>query len=59
LFTAGEQKQDAAIAAYEKEMIERTGAEVRISTQNTIMLHEWEKAMQSPVFRKGLDKNKG
>jgi len=51
-----QQGQDIAIRRYEEEMIKRAGAEVRISTQNTLMLHEWEKVLQSPIFQKGLDK---
>jgi 2-polyprenyl-6-methoxyphenol hydroxylase-like FAD-dependent oxidoreductase len=55
-FRGGATDQKTAIDAYEKEMKLRAGAEVQMSTQNTIMLHSWEKAMQSPVFQKGLDK---
>lgn len=52
----GQISQKEAIDKYEKEMKERAGAEVKISSQNTLMLHSWERAMQSPVFRQGLDK---
>lgn len=52
----GQMPQKQAMDQYEKEMKERSGAEVRMSTQNTLMLHSWEKAMQSPLFRNGLDK---
>ena len=44
------------IAAFEEEMIKRSGEEVRMSTMNTIMLHDWRKVMESPVFTKGLNK---
>jgi 2-polyprenyl-6-methoxyphenol hydroxylase-like FAD-dependent oxidoreductase len=56
-FRSGQIDQKTAINLYEKEMIERAGAEVQMSSQNTKMLHEWEKAVQSPLFRKGLDKH--
>jgi 2-polyprenyl-6-methoxyphenol hydroxylase-like FAD-dependent oxidoreductase len=52
----GSKTQEQAIGSYEKEMIERAGAEVRLSTQNTGMIHNWELVLQSPLFRKGLDK---
>lgn len=48
------QMQEEAVADYEREMIERSGEEVRMSTKNTLMLHDWEKAIQSPVMRKGM-----
>lgn len=53
---AGHVSQKEAINGYEKEMRERAGGEVKMSSQNTLMLHSWESAMQSPVFRQGLDK---
>jgi 2-polyprenyl-6-methoxyphenol hydroxylase-like FAD-dependent oxidoreductase len=43
-----------AISTYEKEMKERAGEEVRVSVMNTAMLHDWNKVMESPVFRAGL-----
>jgi 2-polyprenyl-6-methoxyphenol hydroxylase-like FAD-dependent oxidoreductase len=52
----GSKEQKDAIAEYEKEMMERAGTEVRMSTQNTGMVHDWERALQSPVMRKGLKK---
>jgi 2-polyprenyl-6-methoxyphenol hydroxylase-like FAD-dependent oxidoreductase len=52
----GSKTQKDAIAAYEMEMKERAGAEVRVSSRNTAMLHNWEEALQSPVMRKGLKK---
>jgi 2-polyprenyl-6-methoxyphenol hydroxylase-like FAD-dependent oxidoreductase len=53
----GSKEQKDAIAEYEKEMIERAGTEVRMSTHNTGMLHDWDRALQSPVMRKGLKKD--
>lgn len=44
------------VSEYEREMIERTGNEVRLCTINTKMLHDWEKMLQSPVMQKGMKK---
>lgn len=52
----GSKTQAEAVDAYEAEMINRAGTEVRTSTENTLMLHEWEKAIQSPVMMKGMHK---
>ncbi|KKK18897.1 hypothetical protein AOCH_001825 [Aspergillus ochraceoroseus] len=49
--------QAAAIRAYEDEMIQRAGDEVRTSAQNTAMLHDWESARGSPIVRTGLQPN--
>lgn len=49
-------KQEDAVNAFEKEMVDRAGAEVRMSTLNTGMLHEWSKAIQSPFAKYGLRK---
>jgi 2-polyprenyl-6-methoxyphenol hydroxylase-like FAD-dependent oxidoreductase len=38
------------IAGYEKEMKERTGEEVQLCAINTVMLHDWQNALQSPVL---------
>ncbi|KAL1987926.1 hypothetical protein VTN96DRAFT_1910 [Rasamsonia emersonii] len=46
--------QKEAISAYEEETIERSGAEVRLSTTNTQMLHNWEQVLQSPAFTMGI-----
>ncbi|CZR66045.1 related to monooxygenase [Phialocephala subalpina] len=45
-----------AIEAYEKEMIERTGMEVKLSAENTRMVHVWAEVKQSPLFSKGFSK---
>ncbi|EUC31171.1 hypothetical protein COCCADRAFT_6895 [Bipolaris zeicola 26-R-13] len=50
------QDRKAAITAYEDEVIKRGGAEVRDCTANTVMLHDWERVRQSPLFTKGLNK---
>jgi 2-polyprenyl-6-methoxyphenol hydroxylase-like FAD-dependent oxidoreductase len=46
-----------AIVEYEKEMISRAGEEVRMSTTNTTMVHDWQQVLQSPVLTKGLKKS--
>jgi 2-polyprenyl-6-methoxyphenol hydroxylase-like FAD-dependent oxidoreductase len=43
--------RSAAVAGYEEEMKARNGEEVRLCTINTFTLHDWEKAMNSPVFK--------
>ena len=42
------------IDAYEIEMRERGGQEVRLSELNTTMVHDWERLMNSPLVTKGL-----
>ena len=54
----GDVAQDEAVAKYEEEMIARAGEEVRMSTNNTLMLHDWDKAIQSPVMKKGMNRQK-
>ena len=39
---------------YEEEMQERGGAEVVSSGQNSLMVHDWERLKQSPMFTMGL-----
>lgn len=48
--------RQAAINAYEEEMIERAGNEVRLSAENSRMVHVWEEALQSPLVSKGFAK---
>ncbi|KAL4742678.1 hypothetical protein BDV11DRAFT_167073 [Aspergillus similis] len=55
-FVSGAKKRGDAIAEYEKEMIERAGGEVRMSTTNTEMVHNWEKVLESPVMTSGMTK---
>ncbi|KAF2099341.1 FAD/NAD(P)-binding domain-containing protein [Rhizodiscina lignyota] len=50
--------QEESINAFEVEMIARGGAEVRMSTTNTKMLHDWESALRSPVMTKGMHREK-
>jgi 2-polyprenyl-6-methoxyphenol hydroxylase-like FAD-dependent oxidoreductase len=49
-------KRGEIITAFEDEMIARGGEEVRTSTTNTGMLHNWESVMKSPVMTAGLKK---
>lgn len=49
-------EQGALIAVFEDEMIKRGGTEVRDGTANTMLLHDWERVQQSPLFKKGLTK---
>jgi 2-polyprenyl-6-methoxyphenol hydroxylase-like FAD-dependent oxidoreductase len=46
-----------AISQYEEEVRQRAGNEVRTCTMNTGMIHNWQKAMNSPVMRMGMKKN--
>jgi hypothetical protein len=39
---------------YEKEMIPRGKEEVSCSVENGLMLHDWNKIQESPVFRRGF-----
>ena len=56
---ASEGTWEAGISAYEEEMIPRGSEEVRCSVENGIMLHDWEKVKQSPVFVNGFRPMKG
>ena len=40
-----------AIAAYEHEMVQRSGEEIRRGEQNSKMLHDWDKVLQAPAMR--------
>jgi len=55
-FMQGESSQAASIVEYEKELVARAGEEVRLSTKNTGMLHNWEMVMKSPVMTNGMRK---
>lgn len=43
-----------AIADYEVEMKDRAGLEVRLSSENSRMVHIWDEVMQSPIMTKGF-----
>ncbi|KAL4778426.1 hypothetical protein BJX76DRAFT_343166, partial [Aspergillus varians] len=53
-FVSGRKSRSEAVGAYEDEMIARGGGEVRMSTTNTEMVHDWQKVLESPIMRKGL-----
>ncbi|EFY93698.1 monooxygenase, putative [Metarhizium acridum CQMa 102] len=42
------------VTQYEKEMIPRGAEEVRCSVENGLLLHDWKKIQESPVFRRGF-----
>ncbi|KAL6716877.1 hypothetical protein ACLMJK_004789 [Lecanora helva] len=48
-----------AITAYDDEVIPRGGEEVKCSLENGFMLHDWQKVLESPVFRNGFKPMKG
>lgn len=48
------EQRSAAVRGYEEEMIPRGGEEVRLSEENSVKMHKWSKAMQSPSLRKGM-----
>lgn len=44
-----------AVKSYNTEMIERAGDEVVTSKENTEMLHDWSRMMDSPIMQRGGD----
>lgn len=42
------------ISAYDEEVVRRGCEEVKCSLENGLMLHDWEKVKESPVFRTGF-----
>ncbi|RMZ76992.1 hypothetical protein DV738_g4568, partial [Chaetothyriales sp. CBS 135597] len=50
----GETTQKDAITAYDDEVVKRGAEEVQCSLENGMMLHDWEKVKQSPVFTTGF-----
>ncbi|KAK7534208.1 monooxygenase [Phyllosticta citribraziliensis] len=52
---SGTQSWADAIDAYQQEIVERGGDEVRTSVQNTEMLHDWARVVQSPLFKRSGD----
>ena len=51
--SAGEISVEEAANLYQTEMIDRAGEEVRMSLENTHMLHDWERAVNSPIMQRG------
>ncbi|KAF1937425.1 FAD/NAD(P)-binding domain-containing protein [Clathrospora elynae] len=56
MIQSGEDRR-TAVNAFEDEMIKRGGSEVRDGTANTILVHDWERVKQSPLFTKGMRKS--
>ena len=50
---AGKMTFKEAAAAYQAEMVDRAGDEVRLSKENTEMLHDWERMANSPIMARG------
>ncbi len=46
-----------AVAGYEGEMVGRGAEEVRLSKLNTEMVHDWDRLVESPVFKMGGNRN--
>ncbi|KAM3080319.1 hypothetical protein ACMFMG_005280 [Clarireedia jacksonii] len=55
----GEKTLDTAISEYEAALVPRGSEEVKCSIENGIMLHDWEKVKESPVFNAGFRPMKG
>ncbi len=55
-FVQSRKTKPEAIGDYEKEMISRTGTEVRLSAENSRMVHVWDEVLQSPLISKGFAK---
>ena len=51
----GIQERKEALKTYEEEMIPRGGEEVRMSEKNCVHMHNWEKVMESPSVKKGMN----
>lgn len=39
---------------YDKEVLERGRAEMEVSLKQTLMIHDWETLMESPMVRMGM-----
>lgn len=50
---AGKMTCEEAVAAYQVEMVDRAGDEVRSSKENTEMLHDWERMANAPIMQRG------
>lgn len=46
----------AAVKKYEEKLVPRGTEAVLASYNNSLLVHDWETAMQSPLFTKGLAK---
>lgn len=52
--TAGATTLREVVDSYEREMIPRGAEEVSCSVENGLMLHDWQKVQESPVFKRGF-----
>jgi 2-polyprenyl-6-methoxyphenol hydroxylase-like FAD-dependent oxidoreductase len=48
------QQRTAVLGAYEAEMKARAGEEVRLSSQNSLAMHDWSLLSKSPSLTKGM-----
>lgn len=46
-----------AVSAYDEEVVERGAKEVRLSDENGHMVHDFDRVLNSPIAKKGLNKN--
>lgn len=53
----GEQSNQAAVDAFQKEMIAGAGEEVQLSIGNTEMLHDWSRFQRPPLLVRGGNPN--
>jgi 2-polyprenyl-6-methoxyphenol hydroxylase-like FAD-dependent oxidoreductase len=49
----GKMSFEEAANAYRDELVDRAGEEVRLSKENTEMLHDWERMANSPIMQRG------
>ncbi|KIW62169.1 hypothetical protein PV04_10369 [Phialophora macrospora] len=49
----GKMTFEEAADAYRDELVDRAGEEVRLSKENTEMLHDWERMANSPIMQRG------
>lgn len=54
----GTQTKDAAIEEYNAELVKRGADEVSTSVKNALLVHDFEKFMDSPVLKQGYTKTK-
>lgn len=54
---SGQENLKSGISAYESEMVARGGEEVRLSKMNTEMVHDWDRLVQSPLFKMMLQRS--
>ena len=56
---SGTTTQEAAISAYDAELVKRGGDEVEMSRKNALLVHDYESFMESPLLKIGYTKGKG